>query len=64
MGMATGIDEAYDAEAVADWDAAHEVGQGAVIIGMDCTGAFRPAAGTGGASRVGHDPVYGRHAGV
>ncbi len=47
MGMATGTDEAHDAEAVADWDAAHEVGQGAVIIGMDCTGAFRPAAGTG-----------------
>ena len=47
MGMAAGTDEAHDAEAVADRCAANEVHQGAAIVGMDCTGALRPAAGTG-----------------
>ena len=47
MGMATGTDESHDAEAVADWGAAYEVHQGAVIVGMDTAGALCAAAGTG-----------------
>ena len=46
MGMAAGTNEAQDAEAVADGGAADEVNQGAVIVGMDLAGAFRPTAGT------------------
>ena len=47
MGMAAGTDEAEDAEAVADRRAEDEIKQGAAIVGMDRTGAFCPAAGTG-----------------
>ncbi len=47
MGMATGTDEAHDAEAVADLGAANEVHQGAVIVGMDAAGSLYPTAGTG-----------------
>ena len=47
MGMATGTDEAHDAEAVADLGAAYEVHQGAVIVGMDAAGSLYPTAGTG-----------------
>ena len=105
MGMATGTDEAHDAEAVADWGTAYEVHQGSVVIGMDaagpplalqqgqvCSSERNPAmkesnrifdelfmrislqnrefsliivyVGGAGASRVGHDPVYGRHTGM
>ena len=47
MGMAAGTDEAHYAEAVADWGAAHEVHQGAVIVGMDTAGALCPTAWAG-----------------
>ncbi|RKI73892.1 hypothetical protein [Faecalibaculum rodentium] len=47
MGMATGTDEAHDAEAVADWGTAYEVHQGSVVIGMDAAGAPGSATGTG-----------------
>lgn len=47
MGMAAGTDKAEDAEAVADRSAMNEIEQGAVIVGMDRTGAFCSAAGTG-----------------
>ncbi len=47
MGMATGTDEAHDAEAVADWGTAYEVHQGSVVIGMDAAGAPGSAPGTG-----------------
>ena len=47
MGMATGTDEAHDAEAVANRRAAYEVHQGAVIVCMDAAGTLRPTAGTG-----------------
>ncbi len=47
MGMATGTDEAHDAEAVADWGTAYEVHQGSVVIGMDAAGTLGPTAGTG-----------------
>ena len=47
MGMATGTDEAHDAEAVANRRAAYEVYQGAVIVCMDAAGTLRPTAGTG-----------------
>ena len=47
MGMAAGADEAHDAEAVTDWDATHEINQGAVVVGMDTAGSLRPTAGTG-----------------
>ena len=46
LSMAAGTNEAQDAEAVSDGGAADEVNQGAVIVGMDLAGAFRPTAGT------------------
>ena len=47
MGMAAGTDEAQDAEAVADRNAAYEIHQGAVIIGMDPALPLCTTAGTG-----------------
>ena len=47
MGMATGTDEAHDAEAVADRGTAYEVHQGTVITGMDAASPPGPTAGTG-----------------
>ena len=47
MGMAAGTDQAQDAEAVADGDAAYEIDQRTVIIGMDPAGTLSPTAGAG-----------------
>ena len=59
MGMAAVTDEAHDAEAVADWGAAHEIDQGTVIIGMDtavplCTTAW---AGLQFRAESGHEGI-------
>lgn len=63
--MAAGTDEAEDAEAVADRGAMDEIEKGAVIVGVDRTGAFCPAAGTSlefraESSHKGIKKVFGR----
>ena len=46
MGMATGTNEAQDAEAVADEGATYEVDQGTAIVSVDRTGALYAAVVT------------------
>ncbi len=47
MGMAAGTNEAKDTEAVPDRSAAHEIGQGTVIISMDRAGTLHPTTRAG-----------------
>ena len=47
MGMAAGTDQAQDAEAVSDGDAAYEIDQRTVVVGMDPAGTLCSTVGAG-----------------